>query len=444
MSSLGKLTRTLTTLGTAMLLSAGFIAGPAMISTAEAASAGPAAIAAVYAKPGVASRLGASKAPTACNLVNSGCYRSFTMGIIIWSSSTGAQIVHRGAIHTRWVAEGSEHGTLGYPTTAEYCGQRNSGCYQKFAKGSLYWSAASGAVPVHGAMLTRYASLKLHNGFLAYPVATQNCRLVRGGCKQQFQGGVIWWQSGTGAWSTHGGAIQTAWINQGGEKGRLGYPKTNENCTNGYCKQSFEGGYVDWTAKAGARTHFNAAAAPSVPVINKRRPLSPITYGPAATINVYGATMERTAGLAMQRLIAAARAAGAGMTAVSGYRSYATQKSLYYNYVGMYGQAQADLISARPGYSEHQTGLVLDIGDSSGQCGLLPCFENTRSGAWAKANAWRYGFIVRYPNGYTNITGYSYEPWHLRYVGTPLSTDMHIRKIPTLEQRFSLPAAPRY
>lgn len=96
---------------------------------------------------------------------------------------------------------------------------------------------------------------------------------------------------------------------------------------------------------------------------------------------------------------------------VSGYRSYAQQQQVYSYYVSIYGQAQADLISARPGHSEHQTGLAVDVGNANGSCGLSTCFGgDTPAGIWVAANAHKYGFIVRYPpNGYTNVTGYSYE-----------------------------------
>ncbi|ALE07935.1 hypothetical protein AL755_16885 [Arthrobacter sp. ERGS1:01] len=179
-------------------------------------------------------------------------------------------------------------------------------------------------------------------------------------------------------------------------------------------------------------------------VVNKRRPNVPIDQVPPDLVGVGSQLMRREAAAAMSRFINAGAAAGVPITTVSGYRSYSTQYNLYYSYVASYGQAYADTISARPGFSEHQTGLAMDIGNPSGACGLQTCFANTSAGAYAAANAWRYGFIVRYTNGYTAITGYSYEPWHLRYVGLTIAADMHNRGFHTLEQYFGMPAAPGY
>ena len=106
---------------------------------------------------------------------------------------------------------------------------------------------------------------------------------------------------------------------------------------------------------------------------------------------------------------------------VSGYRSYSQQASLYDSYVRQYGQATADTLAARPGFSEHQTGLAMDIGNASGVCALQACFATTPAGKWAAANAATYGFIIRYPAGAEAVTGYTYEPWHLRYVGRDLA-----------------------
>lgn len=95
----------------------------------------------------------------------------------------------------------------------------------------------------------------------------------------------------------------------------------------------------------------------------------------------------------------------------SGYRSYNTQESLYNGYVKKDGKEKADTYSARPGHSEHQTGLAMDLNiiDSS--------FEGTPEAIWLEKNCYKYGFIIRYPKGKDNITGYKYEPWHIRYLG---------------------------
>lgn len=104
---------------------------------------------------------------------------------------------------------------------------------------------------------------------------------------------------------------------------------------------------------------------------------------------------------------------------LSGFRSYETQEGLYNRYVAADGKAEADTYSARPGHSEHQTGLALDVNS------LYESFADTAEGKWLAANAHRYGFIIRYPAGKTDKTGYIYEPWHIRYVGVEKATKIY-------------------
>ena len=130
---------------------------------------------------------------------------------------------------------------------------------------------------------------------------------------------------------------------------------------------------------------------------------------------------------------------GASLSVVSPYRSYTSQVSVYAGWVKRLGKAQADRQSARPGHSEHQTGLAVDINTAVAQS-----FATTPAGKWLAANSWRYGFILRYPDGKEPVTGYEFEPWHFRYVGVALATEMHTTKITTLEEFFGLPAAPNY
>lgn len=106
----------------------------------------------------------------------------------------------------------------------------------------------------------------------------------------------------------------------------------------------------------------------------------------------------------------------------SGYRSFATQKSIYGKALKEKGQS-ADTDTARPGHSEHQTGLTIDV--SSTKKGNMLNFENTDSFKWMKENAYKYGFILRYPKGKENIHGYTYEAWHYRYVGIKVARDIH-------------------
>lgn len=178
-------------------------------------------------------------------------------------------------------------------------------------------------------------------------------------------------------------------------------------------------------------------------VVNKKHPLSPLDYAPADLVGVGGGQYARqTAAAALTSLFNGASAAGNPMHALSGYRSYATQTAVYNNYVRTDGQAVADTYSARPGHSEHQTGLAIDVGN--GTCNLQICFGNTAAGKWLAANAHKYGFVIRYPNGKTAITGYQYEPWHLRYVGTDVATDMKAKGVVTLEEYFGVSGGTSY
>ncbi|MBQ4283781.1 MAG: D-alanyl-D-alanine carboxypeptidase family protein [Lachnospira sp.] len=128
-----------------------------------------------------------------------------------------------------------------------------------------------------------------------------------------------------------------------------------------------------------------------------------------------GQKMRKEAAEAFYKLSADAKDAGYTIMAVSTYRSYSYQGKLYNTYVARDGQTKADTYSARAGTSEHQTGLAVDV--TAGEIAEYNKFGNTASYQWAKDNIHNYGFIIRYPEGKTPITGYKSEPWHFRYVG---------------------------
>ena len=167
---------------------------------------------------------------------------------------------------------------------------------------------------------------------------------------------------------------------------------------------------------------------------------------PAVRLAVTGeaALVNGTTASAAEQMFAAAAAAGVTLTLASGYRSYVTQAATYNGYVKSQGQAGADTASARPGYSEHQTGWAFDIGDGSGADAFTPQFKDRPAAVWAKANGHLFGFVVRYPWMLHGITGYYYEPWHLRYIGPEAATAMKNAGIATLEEFFGLEAAPAY
>ncbi|WP_281863841.1 M15 family metallopeptidase [Planomicrobium okeanokoites] len=122
------------------------------------------------------------------------------------------------------------------------------------------------------------------------------------------------------------------------------------------------------------------------------------------------------------------------LTAFSTFRDFARQKELYEGYVAKDGQEKADRYSARPGFSEHQTGLAFDIGESGAeQHWAAASFGDTEAGKWVADNAHRFGFILRYPEGKEQLTGYMHESWHFRYVGKEAAKEIYDADI-TLEE----------
>ena len=118
-------------------------------------------------------------------------------------------------------------------------------------------------------------------------------------------------------------------------------------------------------------------------------------------------------------MFAAAKKEGLNIYISSGFRSYNKQKSLYNGYVSSDGKTKADTYSARPGHSEHQSGLAFDVNQ------INSSFDNTKEAKWLHKNCYKYGFILRYPKNKTNETGYIYESWHYRYVGVELATKLY-------------------
>ena len=185
-------------------------------------------------------------------------------------------------------------------------------------------------------------------------------------------------------------------------------------------------------------------------VANKRHPLDPIDYWPTpqarpqdTRIVAGGWLLDETAA-ALDELSADVRAAAGTIGVSSGFRPYDFQVDTYNRYVSMRGKAAADLRSARPGHSEHQTGLAVDVVACDSGCGDHDGFGGTPQSDWIAENAWRYGFIVRYEEGRTATTGYSAEPWHLRFIGRELAAAYADGGFHTLEEFFGLEPAPDY
>ncbi len=160
------------------------------------------------------------------------------------------------------------------------------------------------------------------------------------------------------------------------------------------------------------------------------------TYIPAALreADVPGSVrrMRPEAAAALEEMFAACKEeTGAVLISVSGYRSYASQKNIYARKLqSVHGDvAKAQEYVAPPGTSEHNTGLAMDVGQKN-KAHLNEKFRDTEGGAWCRENCWRFGFVLRYDEGWEDITGYSFEPWHFRYVGRDVARQIHDADVP--------------
>lgn len=160
--------------------------------------------------------------------------------------------------------------------------------------------------------------------------------------------------------------------------------------------------------------------APAVPVTLVKPDVQPTRE--AVSENIY---MRPEAAAALENLFEGAAQDGITLYATSGYRSYSTQKAIFERKLERMDEKQANASVAKPGYSEHQTGLAMDIeGETTKGTGLTEAFGESPEGIWTAEHCAEYGFIIRYPKEKTNITGYIYEPWHLRYVGKEAAAEI--------------------
>jgi zinc D-Ala-D-Ala carboxypeptidase len=190
-------------------------------------------------------------------------------------------------------------------------------------------------------------------------------------------------------------------------------------------------------------------------VVNKQRQIYLLKYQPASLAfpafakpkvqNPFGLQLRREAAVATVELATAIAEAGKGTLILnSGFRTYKNQQGLYNRTRDTRGLAVAEKLSARPGHSEHQLGLAADFSVRGQGCVIMVCFGKTDAGIWLAENAHEHGFILRYPKGYKPVTGFQYEPWHFRYVGVELATEMKTKGIKTLEEFWGLESAPDY
>lgn len=146
--------------------------------------------------------------------------------------------------------------------------------------------------------------------------------------------------------------------------------------------------------------------------------------------------LRKVAADALEELFAAADLAGHELFALSGYRSYDTQASIFASNADKHGEEKANTFSARPGESEHQSGLTMDVTSRSANFDLIIEFGQTPEGIWLAENAHEFGFIIRFLEGKEDITKYQYEPWHIRYVGVKAATEIKEKEL-TLEEYFA-------
>ncbi len=183
-----------------------------------------------------------------------GRYNHFQEGSIYWTPSTGAHEIH-GYIRALWQSLGWERSVLGYPTTDETATPDRAARYSHFEGGSIYWTPDLGAHEIHGAIKTKWGSLDWERSFLGYPTTNETATPDGVGRYNHFQGGSIYWTAATGAHEIHG-AIKAKWGSLDWERSFLGYPTSDEFAIPGGARSNFQGGYITWSAATGVATAF--------------------------------------------------------------------------------------------------------------------------------------------------------------------------------------------
>lgn len=186
-------------------------------------------------------------------------------------------------------------------------------------------------------------------------------------------------------------------------------------------------------------------------VVNKTMPMKPIDFTPYDWVAPAGMPLGNLAAArtdiapTLTAMSDASVAAGAGRIGVqNGFRGYSVQQRIHAQKVAQLGRDEGERLAARPGYSEHQSGIAVDVFGCTPGCSSSEAFGGTSTYTWVVEHGWEYGWIVRYEEGQTAITGYRPEAWHLRYIGPELGRAYHEGGFHTLEEFFGLPAAPGY
>lgn len=188
-------------------------------------------------------------------------------------------------------------------------------------------------------------------------------------------------------------------------------------------------------------------------IVNKKRKLNPEDFTPEnlRLPNIPlrlprdnpEMTIDDRAATALEEMYKDARNNSIDLKLASGYRSYDLQKIVYESNIKDLDKETTDKLSAKPGHSEHQTGLAFDLSANDESCFLKSCFSDSKEGKWLAKNSYKYGLVVRYKQSTENIVGYTYEPWHFRFVGKELAKLIEDEKVP-MENIFNLPPAKDY
>ena len=180
-------------------------------------------------------------------------------------------------------------------------------------------------------------------------------------------------------------------------------------------------------------------------VVNKQHPVTPADFVPPALATVGGKEVAALVVPDLTALLAASEADGVRLTLTSGYRSAGHQRAVHARAVRRDGAETAESLSARPGYSEHQTGLAIDFGSAvQPGCAVKDCFGLTDEARWLAERAGAFGFLQRYTAQNSPVTGYAPESWHYRWVGADLVARMAERGVSTLEEFFGVPGGSQY
>jgi peptidoglycan/xylan/chitin deacetylase (PgdA/CDA1 family) len=188
-----------------------------------------------------------------CGLRDSGCAQRFERGSIYWSPASGAHHIV-GAIRAVWGANGWENGLSGYPTSGEFCGLIDGGCGQRFQNGNIYFHPGLGTYRVLGAIYAGWSRIGWEASPVGYPAAGEACGLSAGGCFQRFANGFVYWSPASGSYAVQG-RIYDHWAANGWEAGRYGYPTGNEDCRaegdHRVCTQTYQRGQIIWRSDRG-------------------------------------------------------------------------------------------------------------------------------------------------------------------------------------------------